>query len=190
MNSFSENSASTSSDHTKPSMIVFFDTEFSGLNSDPHLLSIGLVANTGNELYIEFTDGWMESNCSHWVLEHVVPMLGKGEKLSRMAAASRIMSWLSSLSISPILLGETDYDTSLFADLMSDCGFGHDHFRLKELEYNEKSEAAAFRAEKQRYFDVQRTVPHHALTDARAFHYAWHRIFADNPLIEGLEDGG
>ena len=190
MNNFSDSSASTSDDHTKPSMIIFFDTEFSGLNSDPHLLSIGLVANNGDELYIEFTDGWMEGNCSHWVREHVVPMLGKGEKLSRMAAASRIMSWLSSLSISPILLGETDYDTSLFADLMSDCGFGHDHFRLKQLEYGEKAKISAFKAEKQRYFDAQRTAPHHALTDARALHHAWHRVFANNPLIEGLSDGG
>ena len=40
------------------SVRIFFDTEFSGLTSDPRLLSIGFVAEDGAELYIEFTDGW------------------------------------------------------------------------------------------------------------------------------------
>jgi hypothetical protein len=48
-------------------MRVFLDTEFSGLSSDPRLLSIGLVAENGAELYIELTDGWSEGNCSAWV---------------------------------------------------------------------------------------------------------------------------
>ena len=37
-------------------MNIFFDTEFTGLTSDPRLLSIGMVAEDGQELYLELTD--------------------------------------------------------------------------------------------------------------------------------------
>jgi hypothetical protein len=51
-------------------MIVFFDTEFTGLTSDPRLLSIAFVADNGQELYIEFTNGWGEADCSlKWIPE-------------------------------------------------------------------------------------------------------------------------
>ncbi len=91
-------------------MRLFFDTEFTGLTSDPRLLSIGLVADNGNELYLELTDGWTDANCSAWVREHVMPMLGKGERLTRRETANRILSWLSSFETPSTLLGETDWD--------------------------------------------------------------------------------
>ena len=59
-------------------MRVFFDTEFTGLSSDPRLLSIGMVADRGEELYIELTNGWSEDNCSYWVMKNIMPLLGKG----------------------------------------------------------------------------------------------------------------
>lgn len=64
-------------------MIVFFDTEFTGLSSDPRLLSIGMVADSGEELYIELTNGWSEDNCSYWVMNNTLPLLGNGERLTR-----------------------------------------------------------------------------------------------------------
>jgi len=70
-------------------MHVFFDTEFTGLTSDPRLLSIGLAADNGATLYLEFTDGWQESACSAWVRQHILPTLGQGERLSRRAAGQR-----------------------------------------------------------------------------------------------------
>ena len=36
-------------------MKIFFDTEFTGLTSDPRLLSIGMVADDCQELYLELT---------------------------------------------------------------------------------------------------------------------------------------
>ena len=167
-------------------MIVFFDTEFSGLNSDPRLLSIGLVADAGDELYIEFSDGWAAENCSAWVVEHVVPMLGDGERLTRTDAASRISSWLSSVAGSSVLLGETDWDTDLVTELMMASGVRHDHFQIKELEYSGKSQADEFKAARQHYFDSEQVSPHHALVDARAFKQAWHRVFGkkDSSIVD------
>lgn len=71
-------------------MRVFLDTEFTGLSSDPRLLSIGLVAENGAEFYIELTDGWSEENCSAWVREHVIPLLGKGARCTRREVGRRI----------------------------------------------------------------------------------------------------
>lgn len=37
-------------------MIIFFDTEFTGLHKDTTLISIGLVSETGEKFYAEFDD--------------------------------------------------------------------------------------------------------------------------------------
>ncbi len=63
-------------------MNIFFDTEFTSLGSDPRLLSIGLVADDGQERYLELSDGWTEAICSPWTRQHVLPRLGKGEQVS------------------------------------------------------------------------------------------------------------
>ena len=162
-------------------MRIFFDTEFSGLTSDPRLLSIGLISDSGETLYIEFTNGWTEADCSFWVREHVLPMLGNGERLTRREAGARIKGWLAAFKLQPTLLGETDWDTTLLADLMKECAISSDLFRMETLAYPRKAQANAFAAEKQRYFDSHKVIPHHALTDAYAFREAWHRTFDCDP---------
>ena len=157
---------------------IFFDTEFTGLSSDPHLLSIGLVAEDGETLYIEFTNGWTEADCSFWVREHVMPMLGQGERLTRRDAVTRILAWLESQKQPITLLGETAWDTDLFAGLMHECGIDPDRFALESVAFSDKSQATAFAAARQRYFDQNRMPQHHALTDAQAFRWAWSSVFA------------
>ena len=154
---------------------IFFDTEFTALSSEPHLLSIGLVADSGDSLYIEFTNGWSEADCSFWVREHVMPMLGKGERLTRREAVARITSWLLSFSTSlPTLLGETTWDTTLLADLMREFGVAPDCFCLKVISFSGKEQANTFEAAKRRYLEYHQLTAHHALSDAWAFHAAWH----------------
>ena len=71
-------------------MNIFVDTEFSSLGSDPRLLSIALVTENGAELYIEFSSGWTFEQCSPWVKNHVLPLLGQGLALSRAARPGRL----------------------------------------------------------------------------------------------------
>lgn len=156
---------------------AFFDSEFTGLSSDPRLISIGLVADSGEALYIEFTNGWSEEQCSTWVRNHVLPYLGDGEKRTRREAGERIIAWLSSFGTPVALLGETSWDTELLADLLLECGIGSDCFCLEELVCNSKEQSDAFEAEKQDYFKSNGCIQHHALADARAFHAAWIRVF-------------
>ncbi|MFZ4626483.1 MAG: hypothetical protein ACOYNF_19895 [Rhodoferax sp.] len=154
-------------------MHVFFDTEFTGLNSSPRLLSIGLAADTGATLYLEFTDGWHESACSPWVRQHILPTLGQGERLTRRAAGQRIFDWLLSLNAPLTLLADSDYDTVLLAELLQQCGLTHASFCIQQFAFTGKSQALEFEAAKRRYFASHGLAPHHALSDAAALRAAW-----------------
>lgn len=144
------------------------------------------MADNGETLYIEFTNGWSEADCSFWVREHVMPMLGQGERLSRRDAGARIIGWLESFEFPVTLLGETTWDTDLFADLMYECGIAPNRFRLEALAYSSKDQANAFEAARQRYFELNQLTQHHALTDARAFQCAWNSVFGIQKSPTGL----
>jgi hypothetical protein len=105
-------------------------------------------------------------------------MLGQGERLTRRETARRIHAWLSAFDGPPILLGDTDWDTTLLAELMDESGITRDKYLLETLVYKFQAQASFFETARQRYFESQHATPHHALTDARAFHAAWHSVFA------------
>ena len=162
-------------------MRVFFDTEFTSLGSDPRLLSVGLVSEDGQELYLELADGWMDAMCSPWVRQHVLPMLGKGEQLTRREAGRRIGDWLATITVQPTLLGDTDWDTTLLTQLLEESGLTSTGFTVELLAFQSREQARAFDVAKQQYFQLQNATPHHALTDANAFRSAWTEIFAYLP---------
>ncbi|MCF8209899.1 MAG: hypothetical protein K9K38_10925 [Rhodoferax sp.] len=93
----------------------------------------GLLADNGDTLYLEFTDGWQESACSTWVRQHILPPLGQGGRLTRHAAGQRLFDWLLSLDAPLILLADSDYDTVLLTELLQQCGLTHDSFRIEQL---------------------------------------------------------
>ena len=55
-------------------MKIFFDTEFTGLRQDTTLVSIGLVAETGQTFYAELTD-YNKSHIDGWLQKHVIDNL-------------------------------------------------------------------------------------------------------------------
>lgn len=56
-------------------MKLFLDTEFTGLTRDAKLISLALVAESGEEFYVELTDGYGVEDCSDFVVETVLPQL-------------------------------------------------------------------------------------------------------------------
>lgn len=79
--------------------LVFYDAEFTDLNADADMLSIGLVvADSDVELYIEISDANFGA-CSDFVKTEVMPFLGRHnpEVLTREQAAARIDAWLDGL---------------------------------------------------------------------------------------------
>lgn len=55
-------------------MRIFLDTEFTELNQNARLISIGLAAENGDVFYAELIDAEKYTSSS-WVKEHVVPLL-------------------------------------------------------------------------------------------------------------------
>ena len=154
-------------------MNVFVDSEFSSLGSDPRLISIALVAEGGDELYIEFTSGWTPEQCSKWVIEHVLPKLGTGEQLTRYATVKRIMRWLLDLATAPTLIVDSSWDAELIGNLFAENGIEPEMYRIKTIEFADKNEANQFQYARQEYFTAIRGGQHHALVDAHALQFAW-----------------
>ncbi len=61
---------------------VFFDTEFTGLHKATTLISIGLVAETGETFYAELTD-YDRSQVNDWIKENVISKLLNGKSLEK-----------------------------------------------------------------------------------------------------------
>lgn len=154
-------------------MEVFADTEFSSLGSDPRLISIALVATSGEAIYIEFTSGWDVEHCSKWVVEHVLPHLGRGEKLDRRASAHRIDEWLSGFTPAPAMIVDSRWDADLIAALFAENGIGAGRHRIQAIQFQSKAHATEFEAMRQRYFLESGLHQHHALNDAHALRFAW-----------------
>ena len=55
-------------------MRIFFDTEFTGLHQHTTLISIGLIAEDGEQFYAKLTD-YDESQIDDWLKENVIEKL-------------------------------------------------------------------------------------------------------------------
>lgn len=67
--------------------LIFFDTEFSSLNPyEGEILSIGMIKQSGEELYLELEH---EGSLSDWARENLLPTF-KQEKVSREEATEKI----------------------------------------------------------------------------------------------------
>ena len=69
-------------------MKLFFDTEFTGLQKNITLISIGIVAENGKKFYAESAD-YDESQCNDWIQKNVLAhtILAKNEALAARLGA-------------------------------------------------------------------------------------------------------
>jgi hypothetical protein len=111
---------------------IFFDTEFTGLHQNTTLISIGLVAESGETFYAEFAD-YDQSQVDEWIDENVISKLhlpigtldmvndsewkGRGPKEFILPA---LRSWLAKFEQIEIWSDCLSYDWVLFCQL-----FGH-----------------------------------------------------------------
>ena len=81
--------------------MIFIDTEFTDVMS-PQLISIGLIAASGEQLYVvlEVSDWGGVGACTEFVQNEVLPKLTQLEPvvLSRKAAGKHVLEWLQVLS--------------------------------------------------------------------------------------------
>ncbi|MFH1581707.1 MAG: hypothetical protein ABIC39_06480 [Pseudomonadota bacterium] len=75
---------------------VFFDTEFTRGGQNTSLISVGLVSEDGQELYIELND-YDRSQITPWLEENILILL-EGKGVSTREAAAILEKWLNSVA--------------------------------------------------------------------------------------------
>lgn len=80
-------------------MLLFLDTEFSGLNqAKPDLISIGLVDDSGREFYAELPESHWTVQYTEWVHFNVLPHLWGGDYVqSEAVIRERLAAWIESI---------------------------------------------------------------------------------------------
>lgn len=80
-------------------MLVFLDTEFTGLNqASPDLISIGLVDETGREFYAELPESHWTVQCNEWVHFNVLPHLWSGDYVQNVDTLREgLTRWVESI---------------------------------------------------------------------------------------------
>lgn len=113
-------------------MIIFLDTEFTGLHQRTSLISLGMVAQSGEEFYAEFTDFKLPSSKFDdfkWITDNVLTHLylddsNQSFNLSNMyirgsksEVKSAIILWLEQFGITKNEKGEIQQSLYFWADV-------------------------------------------------------------------------
>ncbi|AON52329.1 MULTISPECIES: 3'-5' exoribonuclease [Herbaspirillum] len=155
---------------------IFIDTEFTDF-VDPQLISLGMVAETGEEFYVELP--YDLQRCSGFVKETVLPMLGYAPEaqVAKDDLYAKIIQWLrivrqDNAEVRVCFDYQTDWD--LFVGALDSKVPAWCVGRLVANCINE-----ALRCE---YHEKNRLPEHHALNDARANRYAFRE--APNAIVD------
>jgi len=157
---------------------IFIDTEFTNF-SDPKLISIGLAAESGEEFYAELP--FSMHDCSEFVRETVVPMLGKTPhaRCTLDEIYSSIVNWLKIVrngheDLEICFDFQTDWD--LFGEVLGNNIPAWCKSRLIENCVNELL--------RHDYHEKNNLPEHHALYDAQANRYAFREKIIPNLFPE------
>ena len=137
------------------------------------LISAGFVAEDGQEFYFELPNNYIETDCSYFVSENVLPFLQNtaGVALDCLDAVMKLKEWVESFDVQVTFLTDAPtFDWLLLNKLFYKFG---DSFP-KNLSHNPLN-VRSLRVETfiEKYFeDNKGAIRHHAMWDARALAYA------------------
>ncbi len=162
-------------------MEVFFDTEFTTLGDRinlPHLISIGCVAQGGEEFYAELTDTWQQSACSEFVVENVLPLLQGGDsRMKESELAVRLKGWIEGLTTNEEVVFCTDsprFDWPFVGELFNFYGWPKNmRRRYSTVFFEEGWRNQYYDAGLQDFWNKNLARQHHSLVDARSMQCAW-----------------
>lgn len=149
---------------------IFLDTEFTDF-VDPQLISLGMVAETGEEFYAEVP--YQNEACSEFVRETVVPLLGRiaNAHCSLEDLRFQILNWLGIVRRNgePVEIC-IDYQTdwNLFCKALD---YRVPTWCMKRLIAQNINDLLLYEFHK-----ISSLAEHHALYDARANQYAFREI--------------
>lgn len=149
---------------------VFIDTEFTDF-LDPQLISIGLVAQSGEEFYAELP--YQVRECSEFVKAAVLPLLGYAPhaEMSKDDLYLHMTNWLR-------LVRPKDQEVFICYDYQTDWDLFYDVLDGRVPPWCKRRIVADRINELLRYeFHEKNNLPeHHALNDALANRYAFREL--------------
>lgn len=173
--------------------LIFMDGEFADLSSNGvKLLSIGLIADNGEKLYLELT--YREEDCNEWVRKNVIPYL-RAPKISKFAAVDAIDNFVRKHYgyEKPVLVADVNqfdwlaiqylYDTATqntaaYVPYPMEVPFYYIPIDLSTLMYAKGLDIDCSRMELAKEFglDVDKLHQHNALDDAIVVKYIYDKL--------------
>jgi hypothetical protein len=152
---------------------VYLDTEFTKFVR-PQLISLGLVAESGQEFYGESTD-FVRVQCSDFVLENVLPLLQGGDAAASLDVLRvKLVRSLAALPSPAEIISDFDGDIELLLKLLQISAKEIERCNIAALTVldGELVQSENFNRALDDYFASVDLPRHHALVDARALKYA------------------
>lgn len=159
-------------------MKIILDCEFTQLNASSKLISLALVAEDGRELYVELTDSYIISDCSDFVIEHVLPQLDLEACGCTVAEAKTMLAqFIGGFGeVVQICSDAPDWDWEFFCEMMYVDGKWPGNVRNQPGNLiqmlNEKIQDDG------QDLEDQPELPHHALLDARQLAHIYRSVIA------------
>ena len=145
-------------------MKIFLDTEYTDFGVNRQLISIGMVADSDEEFYMEFPFDY--KLCNEFVIDNVLPLLNKEqltEPYKEGNARSSILNWFS-------IVRRKEETIEVCSDSQSDWDL-----LIKALEYNVPQYIVHTNIEENlvynrmfEFWEETKLPEHHALYDAKA----------------------
>jgi len=152
---------------------VYLDTEFTKF-ARPQLISLALVAESGQEFYGESTD-FVKVQCSAFVVENVLPLLQGGDVAGTSDMLGvKLGNWLATLPSPAEIISDFDGDIELLLKLLQISAKEMDRYNIAALTVldGEFLKSESFKNALKDYFGNVDPRRHHSLVDARALKVA------------------
>lgn len=156
-------------------MLIFLDTEYTGLNQpDPKLISIALVPEDGkNQFYAEIGmgDGWAKQDCNEFVLARVLPiLLGCEYQVTRAKLKDKLLGWLASMPRSVQVACDSEIDFLFLKQVLGTDW--PEKLNTRRFDLRPLIDTTVYDQTVQRYYSPDRPL-HNALNDAHAYRLGW-----------------
>ena len=148
---------------------VYLDTEFTKF-ARPQLISLALVAESGQEFYGESTD-FVRVQCCDFVVENVLPILHGGHIAASLDDLRvKLVDWLATLSSPAEIISDFDGDIELLLKLLRISAKEIGRYNIAALTALDGAlvKSESFNRALNDYFTNVDSRRHHALVDARA----------------------
>jgi hypothetical protein len=170
---------------------VFLDTEFTSLEAEVCLISIGLITEDGDRcFYAELTDTYSEDNCTDFVLKEVLPLLGAKPlagaanyksvyaQMTLVDVQILLQNWLAAL-IDPVQIwsDSPSHDWRYILQIFGSAGLPYNLLPMpKSLLDDNASSNAKYENRVEQEYSEKILKRHHALDDAKAMRLGWQAI--------------